>query len=73
MLYIGIGAVVAGLGLAYYYLDTISGREVLGIAVKSGVQSAKVKVNFMPLKEDYIKVNQTLFFLFKLSDLLCIA
>ena len=60
-LYIGIGAAVAGLGLAYYYYDTISVKEV-GTTVKSSVQAAKVKVNFVPSKEDYIKVNQTQFF-----------
>jgi cytochrome c peroxidase len=54
-LYIGIGAAVAGLGLAYYYYDTVSGKEV-GTAVKSGVQAAKVKVNFVPSKQDYINV-----------------
>ena len=71
-LYIGIGVAVAGFGLAYYYYDTVSGKEA-GTAVKSGIQAAKVKVNFVPTKEDYIKVNQTLFFLFRLSDLLCIG
>ena len=65
-LYIGIGAVVVGSGLAYYYYDTVSGKEA-GTAVKSGIQAAKVKVNFVPTKEDYIKVNQKLLFLFRLS------
>ena len=70
---IGIGAALVGLGgLAYYYLDdSVSGKEV-GTAVKSGVQAAKVKANFVPSKEDYIKVNRTLFFLFKLSLISCV-
>lgn len=70
-LYIGIGAAVAGLGLAYYYLDTVSGKEA-GTAVKSGVQAAKVKVNFVPSKEDYIKVDQALFFLYELPLISCV-
>ena len=70
-LYISIGAAVAGLGLAYYYLDTVSGKEA-GTAVKSGVQAAKVKVNFVPSKEDYIKVDQALSFLYKLSLISCL-
>jgi cytochrome c peroxidase len=53
-LYVGVAAVVA-LGVAYYYYDTVSGKEA-GTAVKSGIQAAKVKVNFVPSKEDYIKV-----------------
>jgi hypothetical protein len=70
-LYVGVGAVVA-LGLAYYFYDTVSGKEA-GTAVKSGIQAAKVKVNFVPSKEDYIKVNQraTFFFLSVLPDFLC--
>lgn len=54
-LYIGIGAAAAG--LAYYYYYTVSGQEA-GTAVKSGVQAAKVKANFVPSKQDYIKVGQ---------------
>jgi cytochrome c peroxidase len=55
-LYVGVGAAVIGLGLAYYYVDTVSGKET-GTAVKSGIQAAKVKVNFVPSKQDYINVN----------------
>lgn len=65
-LFVGAGAAVIGFGLAYYYFDTVSGKEA-GTAVKSGVQAAKVKANFVPTKEDYIKVNQVPFFLFGLS------
>jgi len=60
-LYVGIGAAAAGLGLAYYYYYTVSGKEA-DTAVKSGIQSAKVKANFVPSKEDYIKVDQNLSF-----------
>lgn len=70
-LYIGVGAAVVGFGLAYYYYETVSGKEA-GTAVKSGVQAAKVKVNFVPTKEDYIQVNQTLFFLFRFSLISCV-
>jgi cytochrome c peroxidase len=61
-LYIGIGAAAIGVGLAFYFSDTIIGKEA-GTAVKSGIQAAKVKTNFVPTKEDYIKVNQMPFFL----------
>lgn len=71
-LYIGIGAAVIGLGLGYYYFDTVSGKEA-GTAVKSGIQAAKVKVNFVPTKEDYIKVNQIPFLLFRLSLISCVS
>lgn len=63
-LYVGVGLAIAGLGLGYYYYDTASGK-VAGTAVKSGIQTAKVKANFVPSKEDYIKVsklNNILFF-----------
>ena len=72
-LYLGVGAAAVGFGLAYYYYDTVIGKEA-GTAVKSGVQAAKVKVNFVPTKEDYIKVksNPTLSFQ-DISDLLCIG
>lgn len=52
-LYIGVGA-VAAVGLAYYYY-TVSSQEA-STAVKSGIQAVKVKVKFVPSKEDYIKV-----------------
>ncbi|KAJ3814778.1 heme peroxidase [Lentinula lateritia] len=50
-LYVGIGAVVAAAGAAFYSFSD-SGTN----AVKSGVQVAKVKTNFVPTKEDYQKV-----------------
>jgi cytochrome c peroxidase len=49
-LYVGIGAVVAA-GVAFYAFSD-SGNT----AIKSGVQAAKVKVNFVPTKDDYQKV-----------------
>ena len=68
--YIGLGAAVIGVGLAFYFSEAIIGKEA-GTAVKSGIQAAKVKANFVPTKEDYIRVNQMLFCLFQaLSDLL---
>jgi hypothetical protein len=70
--YIGLGAAVIGLGLAYYYTEGLFSKEA-GTAVKSGIQAAKVKVNFVPTKEDYIKASQMPFFLFRLSDLFCIG
>ena len=72
-LYIGVGAAVIGVGLAVYFSDTIFGKEA-GTAVKSGIQAAKVKANFVPTKEDYIKVSQKFLFFqaLALSDLWCI-
>lgn len=53
-LYASLGAAVAVGGFAlYYYTD--AGKEA-GSAVKSGIQSVKVKANFVPTKQDYIKV-----------------
>jgi cytochrome c peroxidase len=53
-LFIGIGAAVAVGGFAFYYFG--SGEEA-GTAIKSGVQIAKVKVNFVPSQADYQKVS----------------
>jgi len=53
-LYIGLGA-VAVIGAAYYFYATTSGKEA-STAVKSGLQAAKVKANFVPTKNDYVKV-----------------
>lgn len=64
--YITFGAAFIAAGLGYYYFDIVSGKEA-GTAIKSGIQAAKVKANFVPTKGDYIKVNQTPFFLFRLS------
>ncbi|KAF5385924.1 hypothetical protein D9615_002607 [Tricholomella constricta] len=52
-LLIGLGAVAGLGGLAYYFYS--NAREA-GTAVKSGVQAAKVQVNFVPTKEDYQQV-----------------
>jgi cytochrome c peroxidase len=60
-LYIRVFAAVAGLGITFYYLE-IKDKEPYAF-LKSGVQAPKVKVNFVPSKQDYIKVNQTLFLL----------
>ncbi|PPQ65554.1 hypothetical protein CVT24_010817 [Panaeolus cyanescens] len=53
-LYLGLGAAAVG-GLGYYFFNTSSGKET-GSALKSELQAAKVKANFVPTKEDYIKV-----------------
>ncbi|CAA7260719.1 unnamed protein product [Cyclocybe aegerita] len=53
-LYLGLGAAAAA-GLGYYFYYTTSGKEA-GTAVRSAAQAAKVKANFVPAKEDYIKV-----------------
>jgi cytochrome c peroxidase len=53
-LYIGFGAVIS-IGAAYYFYATTSGKEA-ATAAKSGIQAAKVKANFVPTKDDYIKV-----------------
>lgn len=50
-LYIGLGA-VSVIGAAYYFYVTTSGKEARN-AAKSGLQ---VKANFVPTKDDYIKV-----------------
>lgn len=52
-LFLGVGAVLAAGGAAaYFFTDT--GKEA-GTSVKGGVQSAKVKTNFVPTKDDYQK------------------
>ncbi|KAF5357298.1 hypothetical protein D9758_005875 [Tetrapyrgos nigripes] len=48
-LFVGIGAVVAAGGVAYYVFSDSD-------TVKSGTQIAKVKANFVPTKDDYQKV-----------------
>lgn len=57
-LYLGLGAVAVG-GLGYFFLSDSSAAKEAGTSVKSGVQVAKVKANFVPTKEDYIKVSDT--------------
>ena len=49
-LYFSLGA--AAVGAAGYYFYSTNAEN----AVKSGVQAAKVKANFVPTKEDYQKV-----------------
>lgn len=56
-LYVGLGAVVLGGGVAYYLYDSSSETaKVTSSALKSAAQSAKVATNFVPTKEDYQKV-----------------
>ena len=50
-------AIAVGAGGFYYYSTTDSGKEA-GTAIKSGVQAGKVAANFVPTKEDYIKVRR---------------
>ncbi|KDR67543.1 hypothetical protein GALMADRAFT_1356136 [Galerina marginata CBS 339.88] len=50
-LFVGIGVAVAG-AVAYYFYNTSEANN----SIKSGLQVAKVKANFVPSKEDYIKV-----------------
>lgn len=63
-LYVGVGAMVA-LGLAYYYYDTASSQQAG--TVQSGSPAAKV--NFVPTKADYIKVDQRELFFYFLGSL----
>jgi cytochrome c peroxidase len=77
-LYVGVGVAVVAFGLAFYftdikgyYFDLVKDTKEAGTAVKSGIQAAKVKVNFVPSKEDYIKVNY-IFLLFRLSLTSCV-
>jgi cytochrome c peroxidase len=55
-LLIGLGA-VAGIGGVAYYVYANERNEL-----KSGVQAAKVKANFVPTQEDYQKVHSSLHF-----------
>ncbi|KAG1863817.1 heme peroxidase [Suillus subluteus] len=56
-LYVGLGAVVLGGGVAYYlYGSSSETGKVTSTALKSAAQSAKVATNFVPTKEDYQKV-----------------
>jgi cytochrome c peroxidase len=50
---------VAVVGAAYYFYATSSGKEA-ATGAKSGIQAAKVKVNYVPTKDDYIKVTKFL-------------
>lgn len=56
-LYVGLGAIVLGGGVAYYFYGSSSETaKVASTALKSAAQSAKVATNFVPTKEDYQKV-----------------
>jgi len=59
-IWLGLGAAAAAGGAYYYFQLTESGKEA-GTALKSGAQVAKVKANFVPTKEDYIKVRLNFF------------
>lgn len=55
-LFAGVGAAALG-GVAFWvYTSQSDAAKTAGTAVKSGVQSAKAAANFVPTKEDYIKV-----------------
>ncbi|KAI0798538.1 cytochrome c peroxidase [Irpex lacteus] len=56
-LYAGIGAAVVVGGVSWYIFSSDSdAAKTAGTAIKSGTQAAKVAVNFVPSKEDYLKV-----------------
>ncbi|CAL1706350.1 unnamed protein product [Somion occarium] len=55
-LYAGLGAAAVG-GVAFWiYYSQSDAARTAGTAVKSGVQSAKAATNFVPSKNDYVKV-----------------
>ncbi len=57
-LYAGIGAAVVVGGVSWYIFSSDSdAAKTAGTAIKSGTQAAKVAVNFVPSKEDYLKVS----------------
>jgi hypothetical protein len=56
-LYVGLGAVAVGGGLAYYlYASSSDTAKETSTALKSAAQSAKAATKFVPTKEDYQKV-----------------
>lgn len=56
-LYVGLGAVVFGGGIAYYlYNSSSETAKATSTGLKSAAQSAKVATNFVPTKADYQKV-----------------
>ena len=60
-LYVGLGAVVVGGGLAYYlYTSSSETSKTTSTALKSAAQSTKVATKFVPTKEDYQKVRSDL-------------
>lgn len=57
-LYAGVGAAaLAGVAFWIFSSDSDAAKSA-GTVFKSGAQSAKVAANFVPTKEDYIKVKQ---------------
>ncbi len=55
-IYAGFGAVAVA-GVAFYvYSSQSDAAKAAGTALKSGAQAVKVAANFVPTKEDYIKV-----------------
>ena len=60
-LYVGLGAVAVGGGLAYYlYASSSDTAKETSTALKSAAQSAKAATKFVPTKEDYQKVRSHL-------------
>ena len=57
-LYAGIGAAVLGGVAIWVYTSESDAAKKAGTSVRSGVQAAKVAANYVPTKEDYIKVGQ---------------
>jgi cytochrome c peroxidase len=55
LLWAGLGVAAAG-GVAWYIYSSEDAVKVAETGLKSGVQSAKAAVNFVPTKEDYQKV-----------------
>jgi len=55
LLWAGVGAAAVG-GVAWYFYSSDDAAKGAETALKSGVQSAKVAVNFVPTKADYQKV-----------------
>ena len=55
LLWAGIGAAAVG-GVAWYIYGSGDAVKVAETALKSGAQSAKVAINFVPTQEDYQKV-----------------
>lgn len=55
LLWASVGAAAVG-GVAWYIYGSSDAVKGADTALKSGTQSAKVAVNFVPTKEDYQKV-----------------
>jgi cytochrome c peroxidase len=60
-LYVGLGAIAVGGGIAYYlYASSSDAAKEASTALKSAAQSAKVATKFVPTKEDFQKVRSHL-------------